>query len=194
MYFCAFHISAVTIPYNYIVYDRPCNLSELLGQDLAHYHQSSRNSFSYKHKSDSHSNVIYSLLPMRRRSKQWPLSREGCSTVSWNVPTQSREGFCVYMDERAPRGVTSATWTATSARQASHSYRSARRHALRHGLKYRVKVLHCSLLLLKSRSVRLNLINTEYQSREASVSAGLAHLEASLCGAALPDSAREKEK
>ncbi len=108
MYFCAFHISALTIPYNYIVYDRPCNLSELLGQDLAHYHQSSRNRFSYMHKSDSHSNVIYSLLPMRRRSKQWPLSREGCSTVSWNVPTQSREGFCVYMDERAPRGVTSA--------------------------------------------------------------------------------------
>lgn len=102
------HISGVIIPYNYISYYRPCNLSELHGQDLAHYHQSSRNSFSYKHKSDSHSNVIYSPLPMRRRSKQWPLSREGCSTVSWNVPTQRREGFCVYMDERALRGETSA--------------------------------------------------------------------------------------
>lgn len=102
--------SALTFRYNYlnISHDRPCNLSELCGQDLAHYQHSSRNSFSYKHKRDSHSNVIYSLLPMRRRSKQWPLSREGCSTVSWNVPTQRREGFCVYMDERALRVVTSA--------------------------------------------------------------------------------------
>ncbi len=176
------------------MYDRPCNLSELLGQDLAHYHQSSRNRFSYMHKSDSHSNCyLFSAAHEKALKAMAPVPRGLLHCFVERTNSEQRGVLCLYGRARAAWSNFS-TWTATSARQASHSYRSARRHALRHGLKYRVKVLHCSLLLLKSRSVRLNLINTEYQSREASVSAGLAHLEASLCGAALPDSAREKEK
>lgn len=82
-----------------------------------------------------------------------------------------------------------STWTATSAKQASHTEASTWLE-----IANRIKVLHSSLLLLESRTVALNLIDTEYQSREASVSAGLAHLEAALCGAALPDSAQREGK